>query len=321
MTIHNLPIPTIKDRSLLLAHLGALFAVLAWGVSFVNTRVLLDNGLHPVEIYIYRFSIAYVLLVLFCHSRFRSNSWRDELLFVVCGLCAGSIYFIAENVALEYTLTTNVSLITTTSPLFTALLIGLLYKSERPSKGMVIGSIVAFLGVACVIFNSSFVIKVNPIGDMLSLAAAISFAIYSLVLRRLNAYYTVTYISRKTFFYGVITALPFLSIIPEYTPLSTLLKLPVWGNMLFLSIFASLVGFVVWAHIVKRIGAIKASNYLYIQPIITLIASAIILGEAITIIGIIGCSMILGGVWLSDYLSRRNVTKTRESNRDDKVSA
>ena len=177
MTLHNLHVPTIKDRSLLLAHLGALLAVLAWGISFVNTRVLLDNGLHPVEIYVYRFSLAYVLLLLFCHKKVFGNSWRDELLFMVCGLCAGSIYFIAENVALEYTLTTNVSLITTTSPLFTAMLIGTVYKSERPTSGMMIGSVVAFLGVACVIFNSSFVIKMNPIGDFLSLAAAISFAI------------------------------------------------------------------------------------------------------------------------------------------------
>lgn len=315
MTLHNLHVPTIKDRSLLLAHLGALLAVLAWGISFVNTRVLLDNGLHPVEIYVYRFSLAYVLLLLFCHKKVFGNSWRDELLFMVCGLCAGSIYFIAENVALEYTLTTNVSLITTTSPLFTAMLIGTVYKSERPTSGMMIGSVVAFLGVACVIFNSSFVIKMNPIGDFLSLAAAISFAIYSLVLRNLNAHYTVAFISRKTFFYGVVTALPFFAFDPPTTPLSTLMRPAVWGNIVFLSVFASLIGFVVWAHIVKRIGPIKASNWLYIQPIITLIASAIILSEKLTIVGIVGCSLILFGVWLSDYLGRRSVSKSRETDR------
>ena len=86
MTLHNLHVPTIKDRSLLLAHLGALMAVLAWGISFVNTRVLLDNGLHPVEIYVYRFSLAYVLLLLFCHKKVFGNSWRDELLFMVLSL-------------------------------------------------------------------------------------------------------------------------------------------------------------------------------------------------------------------------------------------
>lgn len=317
MTLRNIKVPTIKDRSLLMAHLGAFLAVVAWGISFVNTRILLDNGLHPVEIYIYRFSIAYVLLLLFCHSRFRSNSWRDELLFVCCGLLAGSVYFIAENVALEYTLTTNVSLITTTSPLLTMLLIGAFYKSERPSRGMLLGSCIAFLGVGCVIFNSSFVVKVNPIGDLLSLGAALSFAIYSMILRRLNTYYTVTFISRKTFFYGVLTALPFLLVDNDLTPMSTLMRPAVIFNVLFLSIFASLIGFVVWANIVKRIGAVKASNWLYIQPIITLIASAVILNESVTIVGLIGCTMILGGVWLSDFLGKKKTDRSRQSDRSE----
>ena len=109
--------------------------------------------------------------------------------------------------------------------------------------------------------------------------------------------------------------MPFFAFDPPTTPLSTLMRPAVWGNIVFLSVFASLMGFVVWAHIVKRIGPIKASNWLYIQPIITLIASAIILSEKLTIVGIVGCSLILFGVWLSDYLGRRSVSKSRETDR------
>ena len=72
---------------MLLAHLGALLAVTMWGVSFVSTKVLLDNGMNPVEVYVYRFVIAYVLVLCFCHKRLMSHSWRDEMLFAVCGLC------------------------------------------------------------------------------------------------------------------------------------------------------------------------------------------------------------------------------------------
>lgn len=311
MTLNNLSISTIKDRGTLLAHIGASFAVIVWGISFVSTKVLLDAGLHPVEIYIYRFLIAYLLVLAVSHKQFKSHSWRDELLFAVCGVCAGSIYFIAENTALQYTLVSNVSLITTTSPLLTVLLIGLLYKSERPSKGMVLGSVVAFLGVGCVIFNSSFVIKVKPLGDLLALGAAFSFALYSVVLRRLNALYSVMFISRKTFFYGVVSAIPFLVAEPEIAPLKTFLETEVWTNLLFLGVGASMLAFVIWAEIVKRLGPIKASNYLYFQPVVTLIASAWILDEKVTLIGYIGCTMILGGVWLSDFLSRRSIDRSR----------
>ena len=281
----------------------------AWGASFVSTKVLLDNGLHPAEIYIYRFLLAYLLILTVCHKQIFSNSWRDELLFATCGLCAGSIYFIAENTALEYTLATNVSLITSLSPILTTMIIGFLYKSERPGRGFITGSFLAFMGVGLVIFNSSFVIKVNPIGDMLSLLAAVSWAIYSVVLRRLNTTYTVMFISRKTFFYGVLTALPFLAISPDLAPMETLTRPAVWGNLLFLGLFASMFAYVIWAQAIKVLGPVKASNYLYFQPIITLIASAWFLGETISFIGYAGCTLIIVGVWLSEWLERRKIVK------------
>ena len=286
-------------------HLAALLIVLAWGVSFVSTKVLLDNGLRPAEIYIYRFLLAYLLVLCVCHKRMFSNSLRDELLFATCGLCGGSIYFIAENTALEYTLVSNVSLITAISPLLTTFLIGMIYKSERPSKGIYIGSIVALLGVACVIFNSSFVVKMNPIGDLLSFAAALSWAVYSLVLRKLNALYSIMFISRKTFFYGVLTALPYMLTEAQITSPTVLLQADVWPHMLFLGVFASMIAYVIWAQSVKHLGAITASNYIYLQPIVTLIASVIILSETITIVGYLGCALILGGLWLGDYLTRK----------------
>lgn len=285
-------------------HLGALLTVTAWGVSFVSTKVLLEHGINPTEVYVVRTLLAYLLVLCVCHKRIFSNSLRDELLFVSCGLCAGSLYFIAENTALEYALVSNVSLIVTLSPLITTLLVGAIYKNERPGKGVLMGSLIAFLGVGCVIFNSSFVLDVKPLGDLLSLSAAVCWSVYSLVLRKLSAFYTVMFISRKTFFYGMVTAIPFLIAIPEHTPLDVYLQFDVWSNFLFLGVFCSMIAFIIWAFTIKGLGAIKANNYLYIQPIITLIASALLLGEKVSIVGYVGCSLILLGVWISDRMSR-----------------
>ena len=285
-------------------HLGALLTVTAWGVSFVSTKVLLEHGINPTEVYVVRTLLAYLLVLCVCHKRIFSNSLRDELLFVSCGLCAGSLYFIAENTALEYTLVSNVSLIVTLSPLITTLLVGAIYKNERPGKGVLMGSLIAFLGVGCVIFNSSFVLDVKPLGDLLSLSAAVCWSVYSLVLRKLSAFYTVMFISRKTFFYGMVTAIPFLIAIPEHTPLDVYLQFDVWSNFLFLGVFCSMIAFIIWAFTVKGLGAIKANNYLYVQPIITLIASALLLSEKVSIVGYVGCSLILLGVWISDRMSR-----------------
>ncbi len=298
-----------SQMSMILYNVGALLTVAAWGVSFVSTKVLLEHGLQPTEVYVYRTLLAYLLILLICHGRMVSNSVRDELLFVACGMCGGSLYFIAENTALEHTLVSNVSLIVTLAPLITTLLVGVLYKSERPSRGMVAGSLVAFLGVGLVIFNSSFVLAVKPLGDLLALAAAVSWAVYSLVLRKLSAFYTVLFITRKTFFYGLLTALPFLFTEPEHGNLKVFSDTAVWVNFIFLGVFCSMLAFLIWAWAVKGIGAVKANNYLYVQPIITLVASAVFLGEQVTWIGYLGCGLILFGVVLADRLSQGHPSK------------
>ena len=285
-------------------HLAALLVVSAWGVSFVSTKILLENNMTPTEVFVVRTLLAYIIILCFCHKKLISNSLHDELLFSASGLCGSSLYFITENTALEYTLVSNVSLIVTLAPLITTFLVGALYKSEQPSKGMVLGSMIAFLGVGCVIFNSSFVLSIKPLGDLLALTAAISWAVYSLVIRKLSALYSALFITRKTFFYGIVTAIPFLAFEPQSEfSLSLLLNPNIWGNFAFLGIFCSMVAFYLWAWVINKLGAIKANNYLYIQPVITLIASALILGEKVSAVGYIGCSLILAGVWISDRLS------------------
>lgn len=284
-------------------HIGTLVAVTAWGIAFINTKVLLQHGLSAVEIYVYRFVIAYLCMFVLCPRPLFSRSLADEFKMFLIGVCGSSVYFIAENTAMKYTLVTNVSLIVTTSPILTAMLIGLLYRSERPNRGFMTGSIIAFLGVACVIFNSSFVVKVNPLGDMLALLAALCFAIYSVLLRPLNATYSVWFITRKTFFYGVLTALPFFAIEPTVAPLNVIFSPVVIGNLCFLAIVCSVVAFSLWAISIKRIGVMVSGNYLYISPIVTLVASTLYLGERVSVVGYVGCGLILLGVALSEKLS------------------
>lgn len=295
----------------IIGHLAGIITVSMWGYSFVSSKVLLDNGLGPVEIYVLRFLLAYAIVLCLNHRKLFAQSLRDEALFAVCGLCAGSLYFIAENTALEYTLTTNVSLLTSMSPLVTALLVALVYKTEKLGVGTWVGSAIAIMGVACVVFNSSSSLEVRPLGDFLSLAAAFSWAVYSLVLRRLNAGYDVWLITRKTFFYGLVTAVPFLMFERDTVDLLEALPRPeVYGNLLFLGLGASTAAYVLWALTVRQVGAVKANNYMYLQSIVTLLVSAVVLGEKITLLGCTGILLIIGGLWLGENINKflaRNV--------------
>lgn len=289
----------------LIGHLPALITVSMWGYSFVSSKVLLDNGLGPVQIYVCRFIIAYLLIVIASHKRLWAATLREEMMFLLCGLTAGSIYFIAENTALEYTLATNVSLLTSLSPLITAILVGVVYRTERLGWGTYIGSVMALMGVGCVVFNSSNSIEVRPVGDLLSLAAALSWAFYSLILRQLNAHYDVWFISRKTFFYGLLTALPFLFFENDAVSVAEVIGRPaVWGNLLFLGLGASTIAYVLWALSVQELGAVKANNYMYLQSIVTLIVSAIVIHEHVSWIGYIGIALILVGLWAGDNINK-----------------
>lgn len=193
----------IGRGALIWYHLGAILTIIAWGVSFVSTKVLLDHGLQPTEVYVYRTLLAYLMVLCVCHKRIFSNSLRDELLFVACGLCAGSLYFIAENTALEYTLVSNVSLIVTLAPLLTTLLVGAIYKSEKPGKGVLIGSLIALTGVGFVIFNSSFVLDVKPLGDLLSLAArALMGGIFACVAQAQRLLHGDVYLAQDIFLWN-----------------------------------------------------------------------------------------------------------------------
>lgn len=306
-----------REKDKVLPHIYALITVTCWALSFVATKIIMEGGLtespdnvtmSPTEAYLYRFIVAYFVILVINHKRMFCRNLRDEMLMALCGLSAGSIYFIAENTALELTYTSNVSLLSATSPLITILIVGILYKSERPGRGVIIGSLVAFAGVGCVILNSSTCIDIRPIGDLLALSTAFCWAFYSLILKKLDVTYDAMFITRKTFFYGVVTAFPFLLMEPTVSnPIDVLTH--GWPSvdisLMFLVAGPSILAFYLWAVVVHRLGAVTSNNYLYLQPVITVIASAIILGERISLFGYFGFALILVGLWLGYVLDQR----------------
>lgn len=289
----------IKSGSNTLYHVFAFLIISIWGVTFVSTKVLLNNGLTPVEIMLYRFAIAYLLLCLLEHRRLWANSIKDELLFIASGITGGSLYFVTENIAIDYTLASNVSIILCTAPILTALLSRLFIRGEKIKRSLAWGSLVALAGVVLVVFNGSIVLQVKPVGDLLTLAAALCWAFYTIILKKLDAYPTV-FVTRKVFFYGLVTLLPAFHFYPLRWN-AELFALPqVWGNLLFLGIIASFICFIAWNKTVKVLGGIRANNYIYLTPLVTLIASAIVLHERVTLTAIGGALLIICGVYVAE---------------------
>lgn len=278
-------------------HLIAVLTVCIWGSTFIATKTLINQGLTPVEIFTYRFSLAYLCLLAFCHQKLMANTWRDEGLFLLAGLTGGSLYFISENSALEITMASNVSLIVCTTPVLTVLLSSFFFK-EKLRKGFIAGSLVALSGVTLVVFNGSVFLKLNPLGDCLTLLAALSWAFYSLILRQMGNKYSTLFITRKVFFYGLITMILYLPFAPSSFHLERLCYPLVYGNLLFLGIVASMLCYLSWNACVRIIGASRASNYLYINLLVAVWASHLFLSEPITPTALLGAGLIIGGVYI-----------------------
>ena len=228
-------------------HLVAFLTVAIWGTTFVATKVLMLNGLSPAQIFTLRFSIAYVLMLCFNHRRFLADSWRDEAKMALLGITGGSLYFYSENEAMNFTTTTNTSLIVCSCPLFATLLVRMVYKdSSRIHIVQLLGSLLAFVGMIIVVLNGRFVLHLSPVGDALAFTACMCWAIYSLLMKSVSNHYGAAFITRKVFFYGVLTILPYYLFIPGFPPIEVFSRPQVFGNLLFLGCLASMICFLTW---------------------------------------------------------------------------
>lgn len=286
-------------------HLVAFLTVAIWGTTFVATKVLMLNGLSPAQIFTLRFSIAYVLMLCFNHRRFLADSWKDEAKMALLGITGGSLYFYSENEAMNFTTTTNTSLIVCSCPLFATLLVRMVYKdSSRIHIVQLLGSLLAFVGMIIVVLNGRFVLHLSPVGDALAFTACMCWAIYSLLMKSVSNHYGAAFITRKVFFYGVLTILPYYLFIPGFPPIEVFSRPQVFGNLIFLGSLASMICFLTWNWCISKLGTVKATNWVYFNPITTMIFASWVLNEKITPYFLVGATCILLGMYVTDKKTR-----------------
>lgn len=307
------------SNTTVLYHLVAFLTVAIWGSTFVFTKMLLMAGLSPAQIFTLRFMIAYVLLagyeLLFRRSSFKlwSLTLRDELIMLALGITGGSVYFLTENAAMLYTTATNTSLIVCSCPLFAMLLVAMVYRqTERITQQQAVGSLIACLGMAFVVLNGRFVLHLSPLGDMLAFAACLCWAAYSLLMKSATERYSTFFITRKVFFYGLLTMIPYYIIIPEFPSFAVLTTTDVLWNLLFLGVVASMLCFLIWNWVILKLGAVVATNWVYFNPITTILFAWWLLDERITSWFLLGTVLILAGMYLCERQERQEMAEGKK---------
>lgn len=284
-------------------HLAVLLTVVIWGTTFISTKVLLKD-FQPVEILFFRFVIGFLALLAACPRRFRGTGRKRELTFAAAGLCGVCLYYLMENIALTCTMASNVGIIISVAPFFTAVLSRLTLKQEEKLRpGFFAGFGVAMAGIALISINGS-ALHLNPAGDFLALLAAFLWACYSILTRKISVYgYHTILTTRRIFFYGILFMIPALFLFGFQPGLERLSSPVPLLNLLFLGLGASALCFVTWNFGVRVLGAVRTSVYIYLVPVITVAASVLILREPFTWMSGLGTVLTLAGLLISDFVS------------------
>ena len=275
-------------------YIAALITVTIWGLTFVSTKVLLFS-LTPVEILFARFLVGFAVLFAASPHRLKSKGWKEEKYFIAAACTGVFLYYFLENVSMLWTSASNAGVIVSTAPFFTAL-----FSSERKTKWFYVGFAAAIIGIALMSFGFLEVSKSSLLGDFLALGAAAVWGLYAVLTKKIASFgYSGIQTVRRSFLYGlVLIAIP-LIFWNDFSKERTLFSAQIILNILFLGVAASALCFVLWNIAVKQLGAVRTSVFIYLTPVITVIASAVFLGESITILSALGTFLALFGLFLS----------------------
>ena len=290
----------MKDNHIIQGHALAVFTVVVWATTFVSTKVLL-RAFTPLEIMIARFALGFLALLIAGKGLMKAQKKQHELLFALAGLTGVTLYFLMENIALTYISASLVGVIVAAAPLFTALVAAVLLR-EKLSLWFFLGFICAMAGVALSSLAGVSELDLNPLGALLGVGAAFVWGVYSVIIRKLGTMgYRTVPLTCRIFGYGLLFLLIPACMEGFPAPASAWTEPLYAANLLFLGLCASATCFVTWNRAVFLLGPVKTSAYIYAQPVITILSSALILGETMTPVMWLGTALALAGLILSEH--------------------
>ena len=297
----------MKANHALQGHALAMFTELVWGTTFVSTKVLL-RAFTPLEIMIARFALGFLALLIAGKGLMKAQKKQHELLFALAGLTGVTLYFLMENIALTYISASLVGVIVAAAPLFTAL-VAALALHERLNRWFFLGFICAMAGVALSSLAGVSELDLNPLGALLGVGAAFVWGVYSVIIRKLGTMgYRTVPLTCRIFGYGLLFLLIPACMEGFPAPASAWIEPLYAANLLFLGLCASATCFVTWNRAVFLLGPVKTSVYIYAQPVITILSSALILGETMTPVMWLGTALTLAGLILSEHKEKEKAS-------------
>lgn len=282
----------------------ALIPAIIWGVSFIATKYAVREVL-PSTLGFIRFVIAYIVLQILVSIKKIDEKipFKDKVTFFLMGFTGITLYFVGENYGLQYTSSSNGSLIVSTIPIFTLLADRIMHRKTL-SPFVTIGVIISFIGIYLLIFGFSFVKNVNVKGDLVMFVPVFAWVVYTYISKMRKASYSTILITKEMTFYGAILFLPFMlfEFKKGVCPLS--ISLMSWVSILYLGIVCSAFAYVLWNKALQMYDEKVVNSFIYTIPVFTIIFELILLREPPKPMVYISTAFVIAGLFLTHRYSK-----------------
>jgi len=274
-------------KNILRANLAMVAVIIIWGISYVSIKVTVME-IPPITMALIRFTIASLILGLIIRKVEPQTKFDKSDLpkMVLGGIFGITLYFILENIGVKFTTATNASLIVSVVPIITITLDVLFFHGKI--------SLIKLFGVSIAIGGSYLAVTANGkvelnsahfIGNILMLAAMLSWAFFTLVNKSLQVKYSGLFLMTYQTIFGTLLFIP-LSLF-EYKEWK-LFSLIALGNLIFQAIFCSCVAYLLYIYALKRLDVALTTIYLNLIPVVGVLCGYLILNERVLPIQLVG---------------------------------
>lgn len=288
----------MKGKRAFAGHLMALLTVLVWGATYVASDYLLESY-SALQILLLRFLLAYLVLWLLKPRLLRITSLKSELGMLALALSGVLAYYFLEARAIVYGGPTNTSILVSTVPMWTLLLLCLTTKQTMHLRHL-LGFLVAIAGVVLVVYNGAAItFTMNTAALACALGACFCWGIYSLLINGFQKTDSIL-LTRRMLFYTLIFMVPLTLFLDGVPSLKPIWNIPGALSLVLLGVFGSGVCYVWWKASIDRIGVVVTTNYIYLNPFVTMAVAVLMGWEPLSLLGVVGAVLILTGILISN---------------------
>lgn len=301
----------LPERWLGIAAVATVMVV--FGITFVAIKIALVE-IEPLTLAFGRFLIALILFAPFLGRRREGvQAWQ----LAAMGFFGVTLFFALQNWGLVYTTAADAAIVLSAIPALTAI-IGRVVLGETLGFMRGSGILLSMAGVAVVVIGGSpggshhatageLGWSSTLLGDLLVLGAALCWALYTVLGRRVVARLPHAVVTAHTIAWGTLFLAPLalweISLQGVSWPSAR-----GWAALLFLAVAASGLAFFLYLFALTRLKAGEASVYVNLSPVVTLVAARFVLAEPIALLQLVGAALVLSGVYLSERGARSSVS-------------